>query len=330
MKVLIVGGAGYIGSHTTLELLKENNEVIIIDNISSGKEENLIKEATFYNGDITNKDDLMKVFSNECNKKPFDMVMHFAAKTLVGESVEKPLEYYYNNVEGVRLLLEVMTEFNIKNIIFSSTAAVYGEPDKEICEEDDILKPINPYGASKLACEEMIKWVSNAYNMNYGIFRYFNVAGADESLTIGYNYNKKVITHLIPIVAEVALGIREKLKVFGDNYNTPDGTCIRDYLHVTDLAKAHILGAHYVLDNNKSFTVNLGTSSGYSVKEIIKATESILPMKYEVTEKRPGDPDKLVASSKKAKEILGWTPEHDIYSIIKTEIDYRKKLDEKK
>ena len=201
MKVLVIGGAGYIGSHAVYELIKENNEVIVMDNLSTGRRNSIHKNAKFYLGDITKREYLIKVFEEECAIKPFDVVMHFAAKLLVNESTMKPLDYYYNNVEGVRLMLEVMKEFNVKNVIFSSTAAVYGNSLNDECLEDDILKPVNPYGETKLVCENMIKWVSNANNINYGIFRYFNVAGADASLEIGYNYNKKEITHLIPIVA---------------------------------------------------------------------------------------------------------------------------------
>ncbi|MDD2203507.1 MAG: UDP-glucose 4-epimerase GalE [Bacilli bacterium] len=326
MKVLVIGGAGYIGSHAVCKLLKSNNEVVIMDNLSTGRESSINNKAKFYLGDITQKDDLIKVFREECSIKPFDVVMHFAAKLLVNESVEHPLEYYHNNVEGVRLMLETMTEFGIKNIVFSSTAAVYGNPTKEECSEDDTLLPVNPYGETKLTCEKMIKWVSNTYGINYGIFRYFNVAGADESLEIGYNYERKIITHLIPIVAEVALGIREKLMVYGDDYETKDGTCIRDYVHVSDLANAHVLGANYLLAENKSFIINLGSNDGYSVKEIIEAAEKIYPIKYEMSKRREGDPAKLIASNNKAKELLGWGPKYDLFDIINSDIEYRKRL----
>lgn len=326
MKVLVIGGAGYIGSHAVCELIKYNNEVVIMDNLSTGREISINKNAKFYLGDITNKEDLVRVFKTECSIKPFDVIMHFAAKLLVGESVDKPLEYYYNNVEGIRLMLETMTEFNIKNVVFSSTAAVYGNPVNAECNEEDLLLPVNPYGETKLTCEKMIKWVAKAYNINYGIFRYFNVAGADESLEIGYNYERDTITHLIPIVAEVALGIREKLMVYGNDYNTADGTCVRDYVHVSDLARAHVLGAKYILNNNKSFTINLGSNDGYSVKEIIAAVEEICPIKYDMAPRRAGDPATLIASNKLAREILGWTPKFTIKDMIRTDIEYRRKL----
>lgn len=324
MKVCVIGGAGYIGSHVVYELIRDGHDVVVIDNLTTGHEYMVHKSARFYFGDITKKEDLTKIFKEECIIKPFDVVMHFAAKLIVPESVEKPLEYYYNNVEGVRIMLEVMTEFNIKNIVFSSTAAVYGEPIGDVCNEDDPKIPINPYGSTKLASEEMIKWVCNAYDMNYCIFRYFNVAGADESLEIGLD--KEVITWIVPIANEVALGIRKNMKLYGDDYNTPDGTCIRDYIHVTDLAQAHVLGAKYIYENNKSVTMNLGSNEGYSVKEVLNIVNDIIPIDYEVSERRSGDPAKLIASNKKAKQILGWEPKKNLYDMIKSDLDFRKTL----
>ncbi|NLV90757.1 MAG: UDP-glucose 4-epimerase GalE [Tenericutes bacterium] len=324
MKVLVIGGAGYIGSHAVYELIRDNNEVIVMDNLSTGKENMIHKSAKFYLGDITKKEDLDKVFDSEKN---IDVVMHFAAKLIVPESVKMPLEYYYNNVEGVRLMLDAMIRYGVKNVVFSSTAAVYGEPIKPICEEDDITLPINPYGASKLATENMIKWVCNAYNMNYCIFRYFNVAGADKSLDIGLD--KDNLTHLIPIVTQTILGIRNKMKVFGDDYDTPDGTCIRDYIHVTDLALAHILGAKYILNNNKSILVNLGSNNGYSVKEVIDAASIYGKVNYEIVERREGDPAKLIASNSKAKDLLGWIPKYTLDDMIKTDLEFRRKINNK-
>lgn len=324
MKVLVIGGAGYIGSHAVYELIRDNNEVIVMDNLSTGKKEMVHKSAKFYFGDITKKEDLDKVFSSENN---IDVVMHFAAKLIVPESVSMPLEYYYNNVEGVRLMLDAMIRHSVKNVVFSSTAAVYGEPIKPICEEDDYTLPINPYGASKLATENMIKWVCNAYNMNYCIFRYFNVAGADKSLEIGLD--KDNLTHLIPIVTQTILGKRDKMKVFGDDYDTPDGTCIRDYIHVSDLAAAHILGAKYILNNNKSILLNLGSNNGYSVKEVIDAASIYGKVNYEIVERREGDPAKLIASNTKAKDMLGWIPKYNLEDMIKTDLEFRKKINNK-
>lgn len=324
MKVCVIGGAGYIGSHAVYELIRDGHEVVVIDNLSTGKKEMVHKSAKFYLGDITKIDELRNIFKKECDIKPFDVVMHFAAKLIVPESVEMPLEYYYNNVEGVRIMLKVMTEYNIKNVVFSSTAAVYGEPEKEICEETDRTLPINPYGETKLASEKLIKWVCERYNMNYCIFRYFNVAGADESLEIGLN--KDNLTHIIPITVQTALGIRDKMTVFGNDYDTKDGTCIRDYIHVSDLAYAHVLGAKYLVNNNKSLLVNLGSNEGYSVLDIINEVEKYYKVNYEIGSRRPGDPAKLIASNTKAKEILGWTPKRTLKDIVKSDIDYRNKI----
>lgn len=327
MKVCVIGGAGYIGSHAVYELIRDNNEVVVIDNLSTGLRKAVHKDAKFYEGDITVKEDLVRIFEAECSKKPFDVVMHFAAKLIVPESVSMPLEYYHNNVEGLRIMLEVMKEFNIKNVVFSSTAAVYGEPVHEVCSEDDRTKPINPYGATKLACEEMIKWVSAAYGMNYCIFRYFNVAGADKSLEIGLE--KDNLTHLVPITIQTALGIREKMQVYGNDYDTKDGTCVRDYIHVSDLAYAHVLGAKYISENNKSILVNLGSNEGYTVKEVIDEVSKIRHVNYEYVERRAGDPAKLIASNSKAKEILGWTPKYTLKDIIETDMAFRDKISRK-
>lgn len=324
MKVCVIGGAGYIGSHAVYELIRDGHEVVVIDNLSTGRKEMIHKNAKFYLGDITNESELNEIFKKECDIKPFDVVMHFAAKLIVPESVEQPLEYYYNNVEGVRIMLSVMKDYNIKNVVFSSTAAVYGEPEKDICEETDKTCPINPYGETKLADEKLIKWVCERYNMNYCIFRYFNVAGADESLEIGLN--KDNLTHIIPVTVQTALGIREKMIVFGNDYDTKDGTCVRDYIHVSDLAYAHVLGAKYLVENNKSLLVNLGSNEGYTVLEIIKEVEKYYPVNYEIGERRPGDPAKIVASNNKAKEILGWMPKRNLEDIIKSDIEYRKKI----
>ncbi len=327
MKVLVIGGAGYIGSHAVYELIRSGHEVVVMDNLSTGYKEFVHKEARFYLGDITKKEDLVRVFKEECEKKPFDVVMHFAAKLIVPESVSKPLEYYHNNVEGVRLMLEVMSEFNIKNVVFSSTAAVYGDTTKDVCEEEDRCEPINPYGASKYASENMIRWVCNAYDMNYCIFRYFNVAGADSSLEIGLK--KDVLTHLIPVAIQAGLKIRDHMDIFGDDYNTKDGTCIRDYIHVSDLAYAHVLGAEYLVKNHKSLLVNLGSNEGYSVKEVVDVVSKYLPVEYKIVGRREGDPAKLIASNKKAKELLGWTPKYKLEDMVKSDLEFRKKINNK-
>ena len=320
MKVLVVGGAGYIGSHAVLELIKAQHEVLVIDNLSSGFQDMVAKEATLIIGDIRDKQALDQVFQKH---QDIDVVMHFAAKIVVPESVEQPLEYYSNNVEGVRILLDSMQEHNIKNIVFSSTAAVYGEASG-VCYEDDPTHPINPYGETKLATERMIKWVTEAYGMKYLIFRYFNVAGADHSLKVGLK--KDQLTHLIPVAIQALIGLREKLLIYGNNYDTEDGTCVRDYIHVSDLAYAHVLGAEYLSNGGFSTTINLGSNQGYSVLDVAKTVQKLGNMQYEITERRPGDPAKLIASNDKAKAILKWTPKYGLEDIIRSDYEFRKTL----
>jgi len=321
MKVCVIGGAGYIGSHAVLELVNDGHEVVVIDNLSTGTRDAVDEKARFYLGDITNEKQLLDIFSEETLLGRFDAVMHFAAKIVVPESVSHPLEYYHNNVEGVRIMLKTMVQHGIRNVIFSSTAAVYGDVKKDICTEDDELKPINPYGESKLASERLIHWVAQAYDMNYCIFRYFNVAGAHESLKIGLKRDN--LTHIIPITVQTALKLRESMVIFGDDYPTPDGTCIRDYIHVADLAFAHVLGMKYIVNENKSATINLGSSTGYSVKQVIDEVSQYFPVNYSIGPRREGDPAKLIASSERAKNLLGWTVKRTLKDIIKTDLDFR-------
>lgn len=318
MKVLVVGGAGYIGSHTVYELVRANHEVVVLDNLSTGHREFVPEGVKFHFGDITRKSDIDHVLE----KEQVDAVMHFAAKIVVPESVKKPLDYYYNNVEGVRVLLESVVEHGVKYFVFSSTAAVYGDA-KGVCHEDDILVPINPYGETKLAVEKMIKWTANATGLKYVIFRYFNVAGADKTLEVGYA--AKHATHLIPIVNEAALGIRDHLDVYGTDYDTKDGTCIRDYIHVTDLAQAHVLGVEYLSKGGDSQTMNLGSNEGFSVLEVIKTAEKMMPLKYQFAPRRDGDPALLIASNDKAKAILGWAPKLSLEDMIVSDLNYHKK-----
>lgn len=323
MKVCVIGGAGYIGSHAVYELIRDGHEVVVIDNLSTGNKDFVHKNANFYLGDITNYDDLNKIFKQENLTRKIDVVMHFAAKLIVPESMIIPLEYYYNNVEGVRIMLSAMKDNNIKNVVFSSTAAVYGNPVKYVCEEDDYTIPINPYGESKLASEKMIKWVSSIHGFNYCIFRYFNVAGADHSLEIGLD--KENLTHLIPVTVQTMLGIRDKMLVFGDDYDTKDGTCIRDYIHVSDLASAHVLGAKYIFEKNQSLLANLGSNEGYTVKEIIDEVSKYGNVNFEIVERREGDPAKLIASNELAKNVLGWVPKYTLSDIIKSDLEFRSK-----
>ncbi|MCL1880470.1 MAG: UDP-glucose 4-epimerase GalE [Actinomycetia bacterium] len=325
MKVLVVGGAGYIGSHTCYELIRAGHEVVIIDNLSTGRQQNIHPQARFYWGDIREKSDLTRAIDTEnALGAPIDVAMHFAAKLIVSESVSQPLSYYQNNVEGLRTMLEAMVDRGLSRIVFSSTAAVYGQPDEGICREDDPKSPINPYGETKLACEKMIEWVTAAHQMQYCILRYFNVAGADASLAIGLD--KDQLTWLVPLIMQTALGLREKFSIFGNDYDTPDGTCIRDYIHVTDLARAHVLGAEYLMDGSNSLVANLGSGLGYSVKEVLDAALKLFELPFEYAARRPGDPDRLVADTTRARATLGWQPELDITSMLQSDYQFRKKL----
>ena len=307
MSILVTGGAGYIGSHTVYKLIEEGRDVVIIDNLETGYQEAVHPKARFYKGDIRNKEFLDTVFS----KEKIDAVIHFAANSLVGESMKNPLKYYDNNLYGTKVLLESMIENNINKIVFSSTAATYGEPEKYPIEETDKTEPTNTYGETKLAMEKMFKWTEVAHNLKYVSLRYFNACGAHESGEIGEAHNPE--THLIPLVLQVPNGKREFISIFGNDYNTEDGTCIRDYIHVTDLAKAHILAVDYLINGNESNVFNLGNGKGFSVKQVIDVARKVT--KHEIPEvispRREGDPAILIASSSKAKKILGWSPEHD-------------------
>ena len=315
MSILVLGGAGYIGSHAVDQLINKGYKVVVIDNLLTGHRAAVHKEATFYEGDIRDKAFVTSVFEKEA----IEGVIHFAASSLVGESVEKPLKYFNNNVYGMQIVLEVMEAFDVKNIVFSSTAATYGEPEVSAIVEITPTNPKNPYGESKLMMEKMMKWCDNAYGMKYVALRYFNVAGAKRDATIGEDHTPE--THLVPIILQVALGQREALSIFGDDYDTPDGTCIRDYVHVEDLIAAHILALEYLKAGNESNVFNLGSNNGYSVKEMLDAAREVTGKKIPaiVAPRRAGDPSSLVASSAKASEVLGWKPEYtDVKKIIET------------
>ncbi|WP_269920386.1 UDP-glucose 4-epimerase GalE [Caldifermentibacillus hisashii] len=304
MKILVLGGAGYIGSHAVYQLIDQGYEVVIVDNLQTGHREAIHPQATFYEGDIRNREFLNEVFQKEEIKG----VIHFAANSLVGESMENPLKYYDNNVYGTQVLLEAMIAANVKHIVFSSTAATYGEPEAVPITEDMVTAPTNTYGETKLAMEKMMKWCEQAHGLSYVALRYFNVAGARSTGEIGEDHDPE--THLIPVVLQTALGKRDFITVFGEDYPTKDGTCIRDYIHVEDLIDAHILALKYLLNGGKSDVFNLGSNQGFSVKEIIdmarKVTKKEIPAK--IGERRLGDPSVLIASSEKAKRILGWNP----------------------
>ena len=307
MRILVLGGAGYIGSHTALELVKAGNEVVIADNLVTGYRKAIPKGAKFYEGDLRDFDFLNKLFQQE----KIDAVIHFAAYSLVGESVTNPLKYYDNNLYGTKVLLEAMVKNNVGKIVFSSTAATYGEPENIPILESDRTCPTNPYGETKLAMEKMFKWTAEAHGLRYVSLRYFNACGADESGTIGEAHNPE--SHLIPLILQVPNGKRETISIYGTDYDTPDGTCIRDYIHVTDLAQAHILAVQYLNNGGESDIFNLGNGVGYSVREVIETARKITGHPIPATEssRRAGDPARLVASSEKAKKILGWKPVHD-------------------
>lgn len=314
MSYLVLGGAGYIGSHAVNKLIENNYDVIIVDNLQTGHEEAINCKAKFYKGDIRDKKFLSDVFK----KEDIDGVFHFAANSIVGESMKEPLMYFNNNVYGMQILLEVMNENNIKHIVFSSTAATYGEPKKVPITEDMETCPTNTYGETKLVMEKMMKWCDKAYGMKYVALRYFNVAGAQDDGSIGEDHNPE--THLIPIVLQTALGKREYITIFGDDYDTEDGTCVRDYVHVVDLVEAHILAMEYLINGGESNVFNLGSSQGFSVKEIIETARKVtnIDIKEKIGERRAGDPSKLIASSEKARKILGWNPTRtNVENIIK-------------
>lgn len=307
MAILVLGGAGYIGSHTALELVKAGNEVVIADNLVTGYRKAIPEGAKFYEGDLRDSDFLDNLFHQE----KIDAVIHFAAYSLVGESVTNPLKYYDNNLYGTKVLLEAMVKNNVGKIVFSSTAATYGEPENIPILESDRTCPTNPYGETKLAMEKMFKWTAEAHGLRYVSLRYFNACGADESGTIGEAHNPE--SHLIPLILQVPNGKRETISIYGTDYNTPDGTCIRDYIHVTDLAQAHILAVQYLNNGGESDIFNLGNGVGYSVREVIETARKVTghPIPATETSRRAGDPARLVASSEKAKSVLGWKPVHD-------------------
>ena len=306
MTILVLGGAGYIGSHTVYELIEAGEDVVIADNLETGHVEACHPKARFYKGDIRDKNFVDNLFDNE----KIDSVIHFAANSLVGESVSNPLKYYDNNLYGTMVLLKSMVEHDVKKIVFSSTAATYGEPENIPILENDKTEPTNPYGETKLSMEKMFKWVSNAHGVRYVSLRYFNACGAHKSGLIGEDHNPE--THLIPLILQVPNGQREKVAIFGDDYDTKDGTCIRDYIHVTDLAQAHILAVKYLNEGKESNIFNLGNGVGFSVKEVIEIARKVTghPIPAIISPRRAGDPAKLVASSEKARKILGWNPEH--------------------
>lgn len=313
MTVLVLGGAGYIGSHTVYALVEKGEDVVIIDNLETGHMEAVHSKARFYEGDIRDRAFVDSVFE----KEKIDAVIHFAANSLVGESMKDPLKYYDNNVNGTKVLLQSMVAHGIDKIVFSSTAATYGEPERVPILETDKTEPTNAYGETKLSMEKMFKWTDRAHGMKYVSLRYFNACGAHESGEIGEAHVPE--THLIPLILQVPLGQRESISIFGEDYPTADGTCIRDYIHVMDLAQAHILAVEYLMQGNESAVFNLGNGVGFTVKEVIDTARKVTghPIPAQTAPRRAGDPAQLIASSRKAKEVLGWNPCHeDLEEII--------------
>lgn len=310
MRVLVTGGAGYIGSHIVIELMELGHEIIIVDDMQKGNEANLFPGNEFIKGEIQDPEILKKAFS-----KKVDAVFHFAAWKAAGESMTDPLKYTMNNLNGTFTLLNAMVNYGCQYFVFSSSAAVYGAPKYLPIDENHPLQPENYYGYTKLCIEENLEWFDKLKNLKSARLRYFNAAGYDPKGRI--KGLEKTPANLLPIIMEAASGMRNGFEIYGNDYETEDGTCVRDYIHVSDLAKAHVLALNYIMSNNQSLTVNLGSESGYSVKEMTDLSEKVVgkQIPHKTAPRRPGDPAKLLASSKKARELLNWKP---IYSDAET------------
>ena len=312
MAILVLGGAGYIGSHTVYELIDAGRDVVVADNLVTGFKAAVHPKAKFYQIDLRDRGQLDELFEKEDIKG----VIHFAAFSQVGESMTKPLKYYENNLWGTTVLLQSMVAHGVDKIVFSSTAATYGEPERVPILESDKAQPTNCYGETKLAMEKLMRWTGIAHPLRYVALRYFNACGAHASGKIGEAHDPE--THLIPLILQVPLGKREKISIFGDDYPTKDGTCVRDYIHVSDLAQAHILALDYLMRGGESNVFNLGNGVGFTVKEVIDVARSVTghAIPSEIVPRRAGDPAQLVASSEKARTVLGWKPQYDSLETI--------------
>src|SRR5690554_933674 len=311
MKILVLGGAGYIGSHMAKTLMRAGHDVVVLDNLSTGFRR-LARYGEFVPGDLADKQVLESIFQ----RHRIDAVMHFAAASLVGESVADPGKYYRNNVAATLTLLDTMCRFGVTKLVFSSTAAVYGEPMSVPIDEAHSKRPINPYGASKWMVEQILQDYASAYGLSSIRLRYFNAAGADPEGELGECHDPE--SHLIPLVLQAASGRRSHISIFGDDYDTPDGTCIRDYIHVEDLCEAHMLALQRLLEGGASRAYNLGNGNGFSVAQVIEAARAVTgqPIPAEKAPRRAGDPPRLVAASARAREELGWTPRFDALETI--------------
>lgn len=311
MAILVTGGAGYIGSHTVVELLEKGEEVVVLDNLMTGHKA-AVFGGIFYQGDLRDRSLLDDVFK----KHGIEAVIHFAASSLVGESVAKPLDYYENNLVASHTLVSSMIVHNVKKIVFSSTAATYGKPESLPILETNAANPSNPYGETKLAMEKMFRWCDLAYGIKSISLRYFNAAGAHPEGKIGEDHHPE--SHLIPLILQAAMGQRPSISIFGNDYPTGDGTCIRDYIHVMDLANAHWLALEHLRKNETSDVFNLGNGTGFSVKEVIETAREVTgrPIPETISERRAGDPAVLIASSEKARNVMGWRPRYNNLNII--------------
>lgn len=315
MAILVLGGAGYIGSHTVYELIDAGRDVVVADDLETGFRAAVHPKARFYEIDIRDRQQLDALFK----KEQIEGVIHFAAFSQVGESMSDPLKYYDNNLHGTMVLLGAMVANGVDKIVFSSTAATYGEPESVPILESDKTSPTNCYGETKLSMEKMMAWVSRAHGLRFVALRYFNACGAHPAGVIGEAHDPE--SHLIPLILQVPNGQREKISIYGDDYPTHDGTCIRDYIHVTDLAQAHILALDYLINGGENNVFNLGNGVGFTVKEVIDVARAVTghPIPATITPRRAGDPAQLVASSEKAKSVLGWKPQYaDLNTIVST------------
>lgn len=321
-RIVITGGAGYIGSHTVYAALEEGYRVAVVDTLSTGQRDCLPEDIPFYEIDIQHRDAMDRVFQEFVP----EAVIHFAGCSIVPESVENPIKYYQNNVAGSLCLIQTCLKHGVKTFLFSSTAATYGSPEKQIVDEDTHTSPINPYGWSKLMTEQILADTAKAHGMVYAALRYFNVAGADPKGRTGQSTPQA--THLIKIACETALGLRPLMKLYGTDYDTPDGTCIRDFIHVSDLAKAHLLVLAHINKNKQSVILNCGNGCGYSVKEVLDAVKRVSGKSFAIEEnpRRAGDPTTLIANPERLQKLTGWSPQYtELDEIIATALEWEKK-----